>query len=96
MAPHPGGGLTSARASLETAYGLLSSSWRLGGAGFELDVEVPANSSATVTLPNATVDRVREGSIPIGRVVGVRSSKQVGNDLVVEIGSGRYAFRVNR
>lgn len=96
IAPHPGGGITSARASLVTGYGPLSSSWRITGTGFELDVEVPANTSVTVTLTNATADRVREGGMPLGQVVGVRSARQAGNDLMFEIGSGRYAFRVSR
>ncbi len=96
IAPRPGGGLTSARASLKTGYGLLSSSWRIDGTTFELDVEVPANTSASVTLLGTTPDGVRESGEPLDRMAGVRGIRQVGDDLVLEIGSGRYAFRVSR
>jgi alpha-L-rhamnosidase len=51
--PRPGGGLTSARATLETGYGTLLVAWRIEGAEFRLDVTVPANSSAEIVLPNA-------------------------------------------
>src|SRR5437764_11303582 len=50
IAPRPGAGLTSATASLETVYGTLSSAWRLDGRRFTLDVAIPANTSAEVTL----------------------------------------------
>jgi alpha-L-rhamnosidase len=57
IAPRPGGGLTRAKASLETPYGTLVSSWRLdsGGGRFMLTVTVPPNTTADVTLPGTTV-----------------------------------------
>jgi alpha-L-rhamnosidase len=90
IAPHPGGGLTHARASLDTPYGTLASSWRLDDQRFVLDVTVPPNTSADVTLWGTTVDRVREG----GRAVS--GAAQRGADVVVTVGSGNYAFSVSR
>ena len=55
IAPHPGGGLTYARASLETLYGTLSSAWRQDGQRFVLNVTVPPNTTADVVLPGTTV-----------------------------------------
>ncbi|HEY3219906.1 MAG TPA: family 78 glycoside hydrolase catalytic domain [Gemmatimonadales bacterium] len=95
IAPRPGAGLTSASASHETAYGTLQSAWRLEGGGrFVLDVTVPPNTSAAVTLWDARVADVREGGRPVNAVDGVRSARQRGNDVVVEVGSGRYNFIV--
>ena len=88
IAPRPGGGLTHARASLETAYGTLASSWQLDSQRFLLTVTIPPNTSADVTLPGATVDRVREG----GRAV--TGAKPRGEDVIVTVGSGTYAFTV--
>jgi alpha-L-rhamnosidase len=88
IAPRPGGGLTRARTSLETPYGTLASSWRLEGQRFSLDVTIPPNTTAEVTLWGTTVDRVREaGQVPSG-------ATQRGPDVVISVGSGNYQFTV--
>ena len=94
IAPRPGAGLTSASASLETVYGTLQSAWRLEGQRFVLDVTVPANTSAEVTLWDARLDQVREGGVPLNSRDGVHAARQRGPDVVVEVGSGRYSFAV--
>jgi alpha-L-rhamnosidase len=96
IAPRPGAGLTSARASLETLYGTLTSAWKVDREGqrFVLDVTVPANTSAEVTLWDARVDQVREGDRPLTTTGGVRAARQRGKDVVVEVGSGQYTFTV--
>ena len=94
IAPRPGAGLTSARASLETVYGTLSSAWRLNQQGFELDVTIPANTSAEITLWDAPLDHVREAGVSLNAREGVRTARQRGKDVVVEVGSGRYSFAV--
>src|SRR6185503_15875365 len=76
IAPRPGGGLTSAETSLDTPYGALATSWRVDNARFSLDVVVPPNTSATVTLWDPKAGEV-EG------VAGVRSVRQRGSDVVV-------------
>src|SRR5438132_1200667 len=94
IAPRPGAGLTSASASLETGYGALSSAWRLDGKRFVLAVTIPANPAGGVTLWDARLDQVREGSPPINASAGVRGARQRGKDVVVELGSGRYSLAV--
>jgi alpha-L-rhamnosidase len=96
IAPRPGGGLTSARASLETLYGTLATAWRLDGGRFVLDVTVPPNTSAEVTLWDADLRNLEEGNRSFSGAAGVRTVRQQGNDVVVEIGSGRYQFTVPR
>ncbi len=49
--PLPGGGLTHARAKLNTPYGLAESSWKIAGGQFHLDVTLPSNTAGTVFLP---------------------------------------------
>jgi alpha-L-rhamnosidase len=94
IAPRLGAGLTSATTSLETVYGTLSSSWKRDGQRFVLDLTVPANTSAEVTLWDARLDQVREGGVPLNARDGVRAARQRGNDVIVEVGSGRYGFAV--
>ncbi|MBC6112375.1 family 78 glycoside hydrolase catalytic domain [Pedobacter fastidiosus] len=51
ISPKPGGNLTSASGELETVYGTVKSSWTIKDGIFKLDVTVPANAKATVTMP---------------------------------------------
>ena len=59
-----------------------------------LDVTVPANTAAEVTLWDARVEQVREGGRPLIATGGVLGAHQRGNDVVVEVGSGQYTFTV--
>jgi alpha-L-rhamnosidase len=90
--PQPGGGFASVKASHETMYGTVSSGWKLQDGRFELDVEVPANTRATVRLPKAELSKVTEGSKPLSQGDGILRSRQDGEAVVAEIGSGQYRF----
>jgi alpha-L-rhamnosidase len=60
--PRPGGGLTHASATLQTYYGKLSSEWKINTDNrFVLDVEIPANTTATIFLPDGKVEQVGSG-----------------------------------
>ncbi len=59
-----------------------------------LDVTVPANTSAEVTLWDTRVDRVQESGLPLNAVAGVRAAQERGKDVVVDVGSGHYVFTV--
>lgn len=54
IAPRPGGGLTWARASIETAFGALSSWWRIDDDEFILEVVIPAGTTADIHLPDGS------------------------------------------
>jgi alpha-L-rhamnosidase len=92
IAPRPGGGFTSARASHESMYGRVSSAWTLRDGVFELAVEVPVNTRATVRLPGAKAGDVTEGGQPLGNGNGISSIRQEDGAVSVEVGSGSYRF----
>jgi alpha-L-rhamnosidase len=94
--PHPGGGVTHARAALETQYGRVASGWELHDGTLAVDVEVPPNASATVRLPHATLAQVTESGSALSRAVGVHAPRQEATDVVMEIGSGSYRFSYPR
>ena len=96
IAPRAGAGLTSASASIETGYGKLSTAWKLEGQRFVLDVAVPANTSAEITMWDARLDDVREGGISLTARDGIRAAHQRGNDVVLDVGSGNYSFAATR
>jgi len=84
--PRPGGGLTSAKASLQTPYGLAESGWTLAGDLLTLTVTVPPNSSARVYVPAAAGAKITEGGKPASPVATEDSAS------VFEVGSGTYEF----
>jgi len=90
--PRPGGGFENVKASHETMYGKVSSAWTIKGGSFELLVQIPPNTRATVRLPKATSGQVTEGGKPIGKGNGIAGSRQEGDTVVVEVGSGQYRF----
>ena len=90
--PQPGGGFTYASATLMTPYGEAASGWKIDGNSFRITVRVPANSHATVYLPGAKLEEVRERGSPLRSAAGVRQWKQVGDTVVLEAGSGNYEF----
>ncbi len=49
--PRPVNGITTARAKVESAYGIVGIEWRLAGDVFTADVEVPFGASATFDPP---------------------------------------------
>ena len=59
--PHPGGGLTYARASHTSPYGRIASSWWLKGGNFELEVEIPGGVSADIILPDGSSEQKGAG-----------------------------------
>ena len=91
LAPHPGGRLTKASAELKSMYGVIKSSWLLDQASFTYDVTVPANTTATVTLPFADLTKVMLNQIPIS-ASKVGKGQQEGENAIVQLGSGNYQF----
>jgi alpha-L-rhamnosidase len=90
--PQPGGGLTKATAALRSMHGEVASAWSVEGGVFSLDVTVPANTHATVRLPHAKAEQVREGGQAAATAPGIRSVRADGDSVVIEAGSGRYRF----
>jgi alpha-L-rhamnosidase len=94
--PQPGGGFNSVQAYHITMYGKLSSAWNVTDDGFHLSIEVPPNTHATVRLPHAQLADVRESGRPLPIEDGIRTARQDGDSVVLEIGSGRYNFAVGQ
>jgi alpha-L-rhamnosidase len=93
IAPQPAEDLTHVAASWESLYGTVSSEWRRSTDHFELTVEIPANTSATVRLPNRDNHPVSESGVPLAQAEGVSYLGQEDGCTVVDIVSGRYFFK---
>jgi alpha-L-rhamnosidase len=57
IAPVPGGNITSANSRFISPYGEVSAKWQLEGSDFDLEVTVPPNTRAEITLPYGKVTR---------------------------------------
>ncbi|MDP3913435.1 MAG: glycoside hydrolase family 78 protein [Bacteroidota bacterium] len=92
LAPHPGGGLTNANAEFKSIYGKVKSAWKLEGNDFVYEVTVPANTTATVSLPAAKSGQVTLNAQPLSSSIK-ESLKQTDKGVSMNIGSGSYTFR---
>ncbi len=86
------GGLSNARCSLRTPYGLLASDWKVVSGKLTLAVTVPANTRAEVVIPSESAKAVREGNTSAVSAPGVQAASWEDGRLILRVGSGRYEF----
>lgn len=91
--PQPGGGLTSAKACLDSLYGRIESHWVLEGDGFHLTVTIPANTDAVVHLPGQSIEDITEQGQDLSQVNGIREVLRKDGKVILIVGSGNYHFR---
>ncbi|MBO1330325.1 alpha-L-rhamnosidase [Streptomyces sp. VRA16 Mangrove soil] len=93
LRPHldPTGGITRASGRFLSPYGEIGSAWSLAKDGtLTYEAVVPANTTATLTLPAVSADAVREGRTPLGRVDGVRLVGFADGAATFTLPAGRY------
>jgi alpha-L-rhamnosidase len=82
--PIVGGGLSWAKASLDSLRGPIESGWKLHDGSFELTIRIPANSTAKVYVPGDKAECADSLAKPLGADQGVS---------VFEVPGGTYTFR---
>ncbi|RYZ28272.1 MAG: alpha-L-rhamnosidase [Chitinophagaceae bacterium] len=92
--PHYVGDLTFVNTSYESSYGIIQSNWKKLANAIELNVTVPANTTARVFLPTNNVAAVQESSRSIKKSTDIKIIGVVNNKLRVQVGSGNYRFVV--
>ena len=90
--PHIGGGLTHASASLQTYYGKASSGWKIEGNKIILDIEIPANTRATVLIPFDNAELIKENGVSLSKDIQVTRNEK--GYIGLEMGSGKYRFEI--
>lgn len=88
--PQPTTKLTYAKSSLNSPYGEIESGWKIKDGLIKLNIKIPVNTSATITLPQATKS-VTESGKPLN-VSGFKTIKESTKGLVIEVGAGDYVF----
>jgi alpha-L-rhamnosidase len=92
--PYPAGDLQFVRARHKSLYGTTASNWTRGDDGsLTLQLEIPANTTATVWVPAREAAAVTESGKPAANAAGVRFVRAEGGAAVFEVTSGSYSFR---
>lgn len=86
--PEVVGDISFVKASYNSIYGTIRSEWKKQADHFLLEVEIPANTTATVYLPATKEQTITEGNKQI-KVSGYKDGKAI-----IKVGSGIYYFRV--
>jgi alpha-L-rhamnosidase len=87
-------GLDSVNASYQTPYGLVKSRWKKQLGLLEWNITVPPNSKAVVYLPVTNPGNVKESGKVIQANAGIKYLGESKGNVMVEIGSGDYDFKL--
>ena len=91
--PQPGGGLKHAKGEYLSIRGQIASSWRLNDGRFELDVTIPANTRAVITIPTNDPGSLTESFWPVEDRTDFETVEKQDGSVVMTVGSGKYHFR---
>ncbi len=84
MKPMPVGDLTFVKATHNSPYGLIATEWHKDGRKFDWQIEIPANTTATVYVPATSLKAIT--------AKGVKASRFENGRAIFELGSGKYHF----
>jgi alpha-L-rhamnosidase len=80
------------KAHYDSIHGRIVSNWRRTGNKFELEVEIPANTTATVYIPTSSTNSVTEGEQPLALARGIKFLGFENGCSVLNVESGNYKF----
>ncbi|MCW3090622.1 MAG: Bacterial alpha-L-rhamnosidase [Ferruginibacter sp.] len=92
--PDPVGNISAAKTSYLSPYGLISTAWKKNSHLFELNVEVPANTSATIYLPANKKSTITVNGQTLPNNGNATLSKYEDGRAIIFAGSGIYSFKV--
>lgn len=86
------GDLTYVRSRYRSMYGPIESNWERRGDKLMLQVSVPANTTATVSIPARQLADVTEQGTPLAQVEGVTEAREQQGQVSFLLGAGRFVF----
>ena len=86
--------VASADVLYRSVWGPVHVAWKHSAAATTLDVTVPVNTTATVTIPAAEEGDVRESGRPASDSLGVALVKMENGFAVLRVESGTYHFSI--
>ena len=85
-------GLTWANTRFDSIQGQIATSWKVEGKHLALEVVVPANTTALVSIPAKDAKSITESGKPVKKSKEVKLLRQEKDKVVFEVGSGTYKF----
>jgi alpha-L-rhamnosidase len=90
LKPEPSTKLSYAKSTLNSPHGEIASGWELKDGKIKLTMKIPANTTATITLPKGTNEATENGK-PIAQA-GFQQIRTTPEGLSFEAGAGEYVF----
>lgn len=87
------GDITSASTSYESPYGRISCDWKLEGKSYSMKVDIPANTSAIICIPES--NSISNFGIPVSSIKNMEILGIENGKTRIKVGSGKYYFNVN-
>ncbi len=101
--PHILGDLENVKASIKTVRGMICSTWKRKDDSLTLEVSLPCNSQAKVSVPKMGLENIvieeggktvwKDGSY-VGGVAGITDGSESANYVTFDVGSGSYFFKL--
>ncbi|MCW1886418.1 glycoside hydrolase family 78 protein [Luteolibacter flavescens] len=85
VAPVPGGGLDHAKGHYDSIRGRIESSWKVAGGMIQMEVTIPPNTTAEISVPTTSADKVAQ--------TGAKFLRQEKGRAIFAAGSGSYTFK---
>lgn len=88
--------ISNVDATFGSNYGPVKAMWKTGdGGAYAYNVTIPANTTATLTLPSAPEGMaLYESGVAAGEATGVTDYNDNGVETTMTLGSGSYSFNV--
>jgi hypothetical protein len=90
--PQPVGGIEQASAHYQSVLGEIRSEWQHRQQKFILKIAVPAGAIATVEVPTAAPESIRESGKSLERARGILSQHKTERGVALVVSAGEYEF----
>ena len=84
--------VTWVKAHYNSVHGKILSEWERDEDSFNLNITIPANSTASVYIPTKDITKIQEGGINVSLIKEIEFVKMEKESAVFKLGSGNYSF----
>ncbi|MCL5097426.1 MAG: glycoside hydrolase family 78 protein [Candidatus Omnitrophica bacterium] len=86
------GGMQWVKATYHSIRGPITSNWSIKNGTFNLELDIPPGSTATVYVPSSSSAGLTESGEPFERAAGVKPLGTENGTIILGVASGRYRF----
>ncbi|MBW8326134.1 MAG: glycoside hydrolase family 78 protein [Prolixibacteraceae bacterium] len=90
--PEMVGDLTWAKANYQSSYGEIRSEWQKSGTSVQMNVTIPANTTALIYIPFSSRSVIKESGKDISGVKGIQVIGEENGRKILKVGSGVFSF----